>query len=103
MFHNPRLLVHCLFHWPGWKSQNPNDGFFLHGISGAIGKVGAIIGSVGFLWASHGEEEKGYPEVIGMTTSLIILAIVCLLGMVVTFFFTRETMGRWLEQNESDD
>ena len=24
-----------------------------HGISGAIGKVGAIIGSVGFLWASH--------------------------------------------------
>ncbi|GAU47294.1 hypothetical protein TSUD_94830, partial [Trifolium subterraneum] len=44
-----------------------------HGISGAVGKVGAIIGSVGFLWASHKEKEEGYPEGIGMKKSLIIL------------------------------
>ncbi|KAL0016742.1 hypothetical protein SO802_003811 [Lithocarpus litseifolius] len=78
-----------------------------HGISGAIGKVGAIIGSVGFLWASNGEKEtkkeEGYPKALGMTASLIILAGVCLLGMAVTFFYTRETMGRSLEENENDD
>ena len=78
-----------------------------HGISGAIGKVGAIIGSVGFLWASNGQKEtkteEGYPEALGMTASLIILAGVCLLGMAITFFFTRETMGRSLEENEDDD
>lgn len=71
-----------------------------HGISGAVGKVGAIIGSVGFLWASHKEEEEGYPKGIGMTASLIILGVVCLVGMFVTFFFTKETMGRSLEENE---
>ncbi|XP_050267984.1 probable inorganic phosphate transporter 1-9 [Quercus robur] len=70
-----------------------------HGISGAIGKVGAIIGSVGFVWASDGEKTRG------MTVSLIliILAGVCLLGMAITFFFTHETMGRSLEENENDD
>ncbi|XP_041021185.1 probable inorganic phosphate transporter 1-9 [Juglans microcarpa x Juglans regia] len=72
-----------------------------HGISGAAGKVGAIIGSVGFLWASH-KDEKSYPDAIGMTASLILLAGVCLAGMVVTLLFTRETMGRSLEENEND-
>ncbi|KAL2946545.1 hypothetical protein AAZX31_20G020000 [Glycine max] len=71
-----------------------------HGISGAVGKVGAIIGSVGFLWASHRKKEDGYPKGIGMKVSLIILGGVCLLGMVITYFFTRETMGRSLEENE---
>ena len=37
-----------------------------------------------------------------MPVSLIILAVVCLLGMAITFFFTRETMGRSLEENEND-
>jgi PHS family inorganic phosphate transporter-like MFS transporter len=73
-----------------------------HGISGAIGKVGAIIGSVGFFWASNGGEEDSYLSAIKMTVSFIILAVVCLLGMVVTFFFTRETMGRSLEENENE-
>ncbi|CAL0331283.1 unnamed protein product [Lupinus luteus] len=71
-----------------------------HGISGATGKVGAIIGSVGFLWASHKEKEEGYPKGIGMQVSLMILGGVCMVGMVVTFFFTRETMWRSLEENE---
>ena len=57
-----------------------------HGISGAVGKVGAIIGSVGFLWASHRKKEDGYPKGIGMKVSLIILGGVCLLGMVITYF-----------------
>lgn len=69
----------------------------------AFGKLGAIIGSVGFFWASHRVEEKGYDEAIGMTASLIILSGVCLLGLVVTYLFTRETMGRSLEDNENDD
>ncbi|CAL0312177.1 unnamed protein product [Lupinus luteus] len=73
-----------------------------HGISGASGKVGAIIGSVGFLWASHKEKEEGYPKGIGMQVSLIILGGVCILGMLVTFFFTKETMGRSLEENETE-
>ncbi|KAG6704531.1 hypothetical protein I3842_07G137200 [Carya illinoinensis] len=74
-----------------------------HGISGAAGKLGAIIGSVGFLWASHEKKEQGYPRAIGMTPSLIILSGVCLVGLVVTLLFTRETMGRSLEENENDD
>ncbi|KAJ7967003.1 Phosphate transporter [Quillaja saponaria] len=72
-----------------------------HGISGAAGKVGAIIGSVGFLWASHNRKENGYPEGVGMTASLVILGGVCIVGALVTYFFTRETMGRSLEENEN--
>ena len=56
-----------------------------------------------FFWASHRVEEKGYDEAIGMTASLIILSGVCLLGLVVTYLLTRETMGRSLEDNENDD
>ncbi|KAL0313849.1 UNVERIFIED_CONTAM: putative inorganic phosphate transporter 1-9 [Sesamum angustifolium] len=41
-----------------------------HGVSGATGKIGAIIGSVGFLWASHSEREDGYGKGIAMTASL---------------------------------
>ncbi|KAK7362502.1 hypothetical protein VNO77_04618 [Canavalia gladiata] len=71
-----------------------------HGISGAAGKVGAIIGSVGFLWASHKKKEEGYQKGIGMEASLIILGVLCIVGMVITYFFTTETMGRSLEENE---
>ncbi|KAK2988193.1 hypothetical protein RJ640_020675 [Escallonia rubra] len=74
-----------------------------HGISGAAGKVGAIIGAVGFLWASHNQNEGGYPKAIGMTAVLVILGGVCIVGMVITYFFTRETMGRSLEENENED
>ncbi|XP_043714445.1 probable inorganic phosphate transporter 1-9 [Telopea speciosissima] len=78
-----------------------------HGISGAAGKVGAIIGSVGFLWASQNKDkskvEPGYHKGIGMMTSLVLLGVICLVGMVFTFFFTRETMGRSLEENEKEE
>lgn len=74
-----------------------------HGISGAIGKIGAIIGSVGFLWAAREEEGNGYKKGIGMTASLVMLGGVCVAGMMVTYFFTQETKGRSLEENESED
>jgi PHS family inorganic phosphate transporter-like MFS transporter len=69
-----------------------------HGISGAAGKVGAIVGSVGFLWASHDN-----PKRFGMTAALVILSGVCVMGAMVTYFFTPETKGRSLEENENDD
>ncbi|KAL0440448.1 UNVERIFIED_CONTAM: putative inorganic phosphate transporter 1-9 [Sesamum latifolium] len=71
-----------------------------HGVSGAAGKIGAIIGSVGFLWASRSEREDGYGKGIGMTASLVMLGGVCVVGIVVTHLFTFETMGRSLEENE---
>lgn len=74
-----------------------------HGISGAFGKIGAIIGSVGFLWASQDRKMNGYRKGIGMTASLILLAAVSMLGMITTFLFTRETKGRSLEENENED
>ncbi|BFG30546.1 hypothetical protein CerSpe_168200 [Prunus speciosa] len=67
-----------------------------HGISGATGKVGAIIGAVGFGWASHGQTE--HPKAVKIL--LVILGGVCLLGLAVTYFFTPETNGRSLEENE---
>ena len=74
-----------------------------HGIAGAAGKVGAIIGSVGFMWASHNKNEDGYPRGIGMVASLVILGGVCLAGMVMTYFFTLETKRRSLEENENEE
>ena len=68
-----------------------------------LGKWGAIIGSIGFLWASHDHKEDGYPKAIGMTASLVILGVVCIMGLLVPTFFTRETMGRSLEENENDN
>ncbi|XP_071733057.1 probable inorganic phosphate transporter 1-9 [Rutidosis leptorrhynchoides] len=69
-----------------------------HGISGAVGKVGAIIGSVGFLWAS-----RDHPNGLGVSHTLMAMGGVCILGFLVTYFFTRETMGRSLEENENVD
>ncbi|XP_015960199.1 probable inorganic phosphate transporter 1-9 [Arachis duranensis] len=77
-----------------------------HGISGAVGKIGAIIGSVGFLWASRDQKERDQDGVhvvgIGMVASLCMLGGVCLVGVVTTFLFTKETMGRSLEENECE-
>ncbi|KAL9252316.1 putative inorganic phosphate transporter 1-9 [Drosera capensis] len=74
-----------------------------HGISGAAGKVGALIGSVGFLWASQKPPGHDNPRKTGMTVALVILGGLSLLGAVVTYLFTPETMGKSLEENESDD
>ncbi|XP_057516294.1 probable inorganic phosphate transporter 1-9 [Amaranthus tricolor] len=72
-----------------------------HGISGAAGKAGAIIGSTTFFWVSqdqHHKDDKG----IGMKASLNILGVISLVGAVVTFLFTPETKGRSLEENERE-
>ncbi|URD92771.1 Sugar transporter [Musa troglodytarum] len=78
-----------------------------HGISGASGKVGAIIGAVGFLWASQQRNKEhpsqGWKPGIGMTNALIILGGVCLIGVLHTYLFTPETKMRSLEENESGD
>jgi PHS family inorganic phosphate transporter-like MFS transporter len=75
-----------------------------HGISGAAGKVGAIIGSIGIYGALQSDRKNnGDPNAVRMTVVLVILAGVCVMGAVVTYFFTPETMGRSLEENENDD
>ncbi|KAL0315188.1 UNVERIFIED_CONTAM: putative inorganic phosphate transporter 1-9 [Sesamum calycinum] len=62
-----------------------------HGLSGSAGKIGAIIGSIGYLWASLSEREDGYGKGIGMTASLVVLGGVCVVGTVITHLFTLET------------
>ena len=75
-----------------------------HGISGAAGKVGAIIGSVGFLWASDRKDKrKDKFKENEMMGSLMALAVISLVGALVTYLFTPETKGRSLEENERDD
>ncbi|KAI7747859.1 hypothetical protein M8C21_027431 [Ambrosia artemisiifolia] len=69
-----------------------------HGISGAVGKVGAIMGSIGFMWAN-----RDPPNGLGASGTLTGMGVVCVLGFLVTYFFTRETMGRSLEENENVD
>ncbi|CAL5383315.1 unnamed protein product [Camellia sinensis] len=73
-----------------------------HGISGAFGKVGAIIGSVGFLWATKKNKNGEYDPTL-MTIALVLLGGVCTVGMIITYLFTRETVGRSLEENENED
>ncbi|KAH9624915.1 hypothetical protein KSS87_004191 [Heliosperma pusillum] len=73
-----------------------------HGISGAFGKVGAIIGAIGVLWASHDKKTEGYPKALGVKNTLVILGVISLVGAVVTYFFTPETNGRSLEENEHE-
>lgn len=73
-----------------------------HGISGAAGKLGAIVGIVGFLWATKHKhyEEDVFPDVKRVRIAFLILGGVCIAGVLVTYFFTRETMGRSLEEDE---
>ncbi|EEF52908.1 probable inorganic phosphate transporter 1-9 [Ricinus communis] len=74
-----------------------------HGIAGAMGKLGALIGAIGVLYASEEQDEENYPKAKPMTTALVVLGVVCLIGMVVTYLLTPETMGRSLEENENDN
>ncbi|XP_056177347.1 probable inorganic phosphate transporter 1-8 [Syzygium oleosum] len=72
-----------------------------HGIAGAWGKVGAMIGAVGFFVVSKDVDQDGYK--MTMRVMLIILGGICVVGMAVTMLFTRETMGTSLEENENEN
>lgn len=78
-----------------------------HGISSAVGKAGAIVGSFGFLYASQpiheAELPDGYKKGIGLKGALLLLAVCSTLGFVVTVFCTPETMGRSLEGLSGED
>ncbi|KAL3517696.1 hypothetical protein ACH5RR_020285 [Cinchona calisaya] len=72
-----------------------------HGISAAAGKSGAIVGAFGFLYLSQNEDktktDAGYPPGIGMRNSLLVLAVIDLLGALFTFLVP-EAKGKSLEE-----
>jgi hypothetical protein len=74
-----------------------------HGISAASGKLGAIVGAFGFLYASqdrHPREnprDNNYPPGIGPKITFFLMAGVCVLGAAFTLLIP-ETKGRSLEE-----
>ncbi|BAS74277.1 Os01g0741300, partial [Oryza sativa Japonica Group] len=73
-----------------------------HGISAASGKVGAIIGSFGFLYLAQSPDPAkaaahGYLPGIGVRNSLFTLAGCSLLGFLLTFLVP-EPKGKSLEE-----
>jgi MFS transporter, PHS family, inorganic phosphate transporter len=72
-----------------------------HGISAAAGKVGAIIGSFGFLYLAQSPDPAktahGYPAGIGVRKSLFVLAGCSLAGFMLTFLVP-EPKGKSLEE-----
>ncbi|KAJ4950366.1 hypothetical protein NE237_027198 [Protea cynaroides] len=79
-----------------------------HGISAAAGKAGAIIGAFGFLYAAQDQDktktDSGYPAGIGVKNSLLVLAVINILGFFCTFLVP-ESKGRSLEEmcHETED
>ncbi|GLJ22749.1 hypothetical protein SUGI_0428530 [Cryptomeria japonica] len=63
-----------------------------HGLSAAAGKVGGLIGTFGFVFAS---------TKLGPKKTLLLLAVGSFLGFLCTFLIP-ETMGRSLEENERE-
>ncbi|XP_030549464.1 inorganic phosphate transporter 1-4-like [Rhodamnia argentea] len=76
-----------------------------HGISAASGKAGAIVGAFGFLYASQSQDkaktDPGFPAGIGMRNSLIMLAVINLLGLLLTLLVP-ESKGKSLEEMSQD-
>ncbi|VFQ97312.1 unnamed protein product [Cuscuta campestris] len=77
-----------------------------HGISAASGKLGAIVGSFGFLYLAQPRDrskaDAGYPAGIGVRNSLIVLAVVNFLGIVFTLLVP-ESKGKSLEELSRDN
>lgn len=64
------------------------------GVSAAAGKVGAVVGSFGFLYAKQNK--------IGPRGAFLMLAFLNVLGFLATFFCTPETKGKSLEELSGD-
>ncbi|GMN48975.1 hypothetical protein TIFTF001_018140 [Ficus carica] len=79
-----------------------------HGISAASGKLGAIVGSFGFLYLAQNKDkakaDQGYPAGIGVKNSLLVLGVVNFLGMAFTLLVP-ESKGKSLEEmsRENED
>jgi len=77
-----------------------------HGISAAAGKAGAIIGALGFVYASESTNltkvDKGYHTGIGINNTLMILGVTNALGFLCTFLIP-ETNGKSLEELSRED
>ncbi|KAM1119674.1 hypothetical protein ACFX15_043057 [Malus domestica] len=79
-----------------------------HGISAASGKLGAIIGAFGFLYAAQNQDpakaDPGYPAGIGMKNALFVLAGINVIGFFFTFLVP-ESKGKSLEEmsRENED
>jgi PHS family inorganic phosphate transporter-like MFS transporter len=77
-----------------------------HGISAASGKLGAIIGSFGFLYLAQsrdpGKTEHGYPAGIGVRNSLFLLADCNLLGLAF-MLLVPESKGKSLEEMSGEN
>ncbi|WOK99366.1 hypothetical protein Cni_G08078 [Canna indica] len=77
-----------------------------HGISAACGKLGAIIGSFGFLYLAQNQNpakaDHGYPAGIGVRNSLFLLAGCNLLGLAFTFLVP-ESKGKSLEEMSGEN
>ncbi|OEL20578.1 putative inorganic phosphate transporter 1-4 [Dichanthelium oligosanthes] len=77
-----------------------------HGISSAAGKVGAIVGTFGFMYAAQKKDgseatETGYPSGIGVRASLFVLGASNVLGILFTCLLP-EPKGRSLEEVSGD-
>ncbi|KAK9121533.1 hypothetical protein Syun_019150 [Stephania yunnanensis] len=72
-----------------------------HGISAAVGKAGAIVGALGFLYAAQSQDrtktDAGYPPGIGVKYSLIMLGVINFVGALFTLLVP-ESKGRSLEE-----
>ncbi|TVU04480.1 hypothetical protein EJB05_47591, partial [Eragrostis curvula] len=77
-----------------------------HGISAASGKLGAIVGSFGFLYLAQSRDpaktDHGYAAGIGVRNSLFLLAACNLLGLICTFLVP-ESKGKSLEEASGDN
>ncbi|PKA59208.1 Inorganic phosphate transporter 1-6 [Apostasia shenzhenica] len=77
-----------------------------HGISAASGKLGAIVGSFGFLYLAQNPNpaltDHGYPPGIGVRNALFVLAGCSLLGLCFTFLMP-ESKGKSLEEMSGEN
>ncbi|XP_027350116.1 inorganic phosphate transporter 1-4-like [Abrus precatorius] len=77
-----------------------------HGISSAAGKLGAIVGSFGFLYLAQNKDKSkadaGYPAGIGVKNALLILGVINVLGFLLTFLVP-EAKGKSLEEMSGEN